>query len=604
LCLGYPFLQEAKIVAVSDELFKYMVFEDQIIPVPHSPAELSGWSRKSERIEEHYSNRMGIVTGPVQLLFHVEMLKGMLKTEEGAIIKEYGSIPGVETDYAAQTIVWNVVSEDQRFLERAPLPIEEEFPEGSRAFFLGEFNYGRPLEVVGHAGGRTDIWVSTMVTTMPTYRGNQTVLISRQQGKEPGFAKQFIRRAELSTPYTPSYLVARKLGLNTLVLSKITASFQVHVGDQRVNLGLNLKFESKKMKVLGYSRKTQGGWEFSNKAIALIKDYKKSFPQFFNALMRNPQGDLYKDTDFFDPRESKQKINEIKDWLKTIDSKGFEKVPLEAMQLDGDVVMQIEQAMDAHNGGPQVPMRVKNVPRRALLKPVDAEHQLAHQRFALGDRVVYVQDTGKVPIALRGTVIGLTRTARVTLLDVVWDLTFMSGTTLGGRCSPFRGMTVPVSSTLNLTDRQLIASTVASARFKPAPPPAPLTSSYADATMGPASSSPSPQPTNGFRGGRGGGRGRSSYDQPQQQPGRGSFVQRDSFMLSRRSGPPGAPMILPRGGAQGAHRSQRASNGQQATNAPQYQAVPPPPAILQRGRGGARAGRGFRGRFATAGERQ
>jgi 5'-3' exoribonuclease 1 len=117
------------------------------------------------------------------------MLKGMRKTEAGAIVKEYGQIPGVETDYAAQTIVWNVVSEDQRLLERAPRPIEEEFPEGCRAFFPGEYNYGRPLEVISHADGRTDVWLSTMVTTIPTYRDDQSVLIPRQQGKVPEFAQ-------------------------------------------------------------------------------------------------------------------------------------------------------------------------------------------------------------------------------------------------------------------------------------------------------------------------------------------------------------------------------------------------------------------------------
>ncbi len=86
------------------------------------------------------------------------------------------------------------------------------------------------------------------------------------------------------------------------------------------------------------------------------------------------------------------------------------------------------------------------MPRSALLKPSDAEQRLGHQMFALGDRVVYVQDSGKVPIAVRGTVIGVSRTATTKLLDVVFDTTFMSGTTLGERCPPFRGQTVPASS--------------------------------------------------------------------------------------------------------------------------------------------------------------
>ena len=305
----------------------------QLIPIPHGPSELSNWRRKAERIENHYSKRMGIVTGPVEVLVHVDMLKGMRRTDDGATVKEYDQIPGVEADYAAQTIVWNVVSEDQRFLERGPMSIQEEFPEGTRAFFLGEFNYGRPLEVIRHRDNCADVWISTLVYPKPSppTAGGQGGLIAQQTGKEPDFARQFIQEAERSTPYTASYRLARNLGLNPLVLSKITSSFQVLVGDQRVNLGLNLKFEAKKQKVLGYSRKNEGGWEFSNKAVELIREYMTKFPQFFQGIMRNPHGDIYHDTDFFDPSEAKQKMDEIKTWLKRIDSKGFEKVPLEAM---------------------------------------------------------------------------------------------------------------------------------------------------------------------------------------------------------------------------------------------------------------------------------
>lgn len=45
---------------------------------------------------------------------------------------------------------------------------------------------------------------------------------------------------------------------------------------QKTNLGLSLKFEAKGMKVLDYSQKSANGrgWEYSDKAIHLIHDYK------------------------------------------------------------------------------------------------------------------------------------------------------------------------------------------------------------------------------------------------------------------------------------------------------------------------------------------
>ncbi|KAG0134461.1 XRN 5'-3' exonuclease N-terminus-domain-containing protein [Tuber indicum] len=487
--VGYPFLQEGRVSAVSDELFRYHRIENgQVIPVPHSPIELGTWRRKAERMENTYSKKMGIVIGAVEVILHVDILKGLKRTDEGAMVKEYAQVPGIETDYAAQTVVEEVASEDQRFLEKSAIPIAEEFPEGSRAFFLGEFNYGRPLEVVRHDTDRVDIWIATM------------------KAKEPDFGRDIVIRAEQSTRYTPSYAVARILKLNPLVLSRITSSFTVVVDDNRLNLGLNLKFEAKKLKVLGYSRRGDNGWEFSQKAVDLVQEYIAKFPQFFQGIQRNPQGDLYSDTDFFDPSESKAKIKEIQDWLKSVQSRSFEKVPLEAQQLDGGAVGEIEAAANQYMQELEgsKPRRIRSVPRKALLKPSDAEHRLHNQWFSLGDRVVYVQDSGKVPIATRGTVVGLTRTTRQTLLDVVFDLAFMSGTTLSDRCSPFRGMTVPVSSVLNLTNRQLIVESKASELAKP--PPTNATPNWHTSTSTP------PQLTGGFslavmgsgRGGRGG----------------------------------------------------------------------------------------------------
>ncbi|KAL9100965.1 MAG: hypothetical protein Q9163_003729 [Psora crenata] len=498
--VGYPFLSEAKVVRVSDELFNYLLPDNGIGPpmvVPHGPDEVDMWRKKAERIESIYSKRFGIIIGEIETLLHVNTLKGLKKTDDGATVKEYAEIPGIETDYASQMVVEEVANEDQRFVEKAALPVRDEFPIGSRAFFLGDFNYGRPLEVVAHTDNKVDIWVSTVAARVPE------------------FGREIALDADRHTPYSPSFAVAKVLGLNALVLSKITSSFQVMVDDNRVNLGLNLKFEAKKLKVLGYSRRGASGWEFSEKAIELIRLYMVKFPEFIAGIQRNTHSAVYNATDFYPASEAKAKIKGIQAWLKEVESKSFEKVPLDAEQLDSNIVHRIEQAandafqLDPPGKGQN--MKIKGAPRNALLKPSDAEQRLSHQRFSLGDRVVYVQDSGRVPIATRGTIVGKTRTSRTTLLDVLFDATFMSGTSLEGRCSPFRGSTVPLHTVLNLTDKQLIAGSRADenrrsqtqvrpltvpgynapvgpnmgGQFIPAPSPAPLRGSYRNALGSP-----------------------------------------------------------------------------------------------------------------------
>ena len=49
----------------------------------------------------------------VGVVLHVNIFKGLKSPDEGAMIKEYAQAPGVETNYAAQTIVKEVVSKDR-----------------------------------------------------------------------------------------------------------------------------------------------------------------------------------------------------------------------------------------------------------------------------------------------------------------------------------------------------------------------------------------------------------------------------------------------------------------------------------------------------------
>ncbi|KAI7297093.1 hypothetical protein KC315_g18612, partial [Hortaea werneckii] len=447
--VGYPFLQEGKVVSVSDEMCTYRLANSNapavaqnIMQVPHEGQQLSDWRKKAGRIETFYTKRLGMNIGTVESLVQVEMLVGLRKLESGATMKEYAPVPGLEPDYATQTIVDHVISEDQRFIEKEAVPIEVEFPPGTRAFFLGDMAYGRPLEVTGHRDEKAEVWVSML------------------QNKEPDFGRDIAMTAERETPYRPSYAVAKMLNLHPLVLSKLTSAFNVQSSGLKLNLGLNLKFEAKKQKVLGYSRKNNSGWEYSQKAINLLLEYMTRFPEFIAKIESNPTGDGWTDTDFYpDSNEAKARTKEIGQWLKTVETKSFEKVPLDAEQLDGDVVKKIEAAADANAArSSQVQgKKIASVPRMALLKPSEATQQTGNQKFRIGDRVVYVLDSGRVPIAMRGTVVGVTRTTKTTLLDTVFDSTFMSGSTLDGRCSPFRGSTVPGEAVLNVTNRQVVA---------------------------------------------------------------------------------------------------------------------------------------------------
>ena len=578
--VGYPFLTEGMVVSVSDEMFVYSLADASrpavganVVQRPHAPKGITEWRNKAQHIEGNYSRRLGMVIGTVESLVQVEMLVGLRKTELGATIKQYAPISGMEPDYATQTVVDRVLSEDARFLEKEAVPIAEDFPLGTRAFFLGEMAYGRPLEVTGYADDKADAWVSVLA------------------GREPEFGHEIARHAEQMDPYMPSFQLARMLRLHPLVLSKLTSAFSVTSSGLRLNLGLNLKFESKKQKVLGYSRKGQTGWEYSQRAVDLLVAYMTRFPEFVAQIGANPTGDGWEDTTFYpDPQEAREKMKEIGAWLRTVETEDLERVPLEAEQLGGDVVQAIERAADQLMAtGPEMQgRRIAGSPRSALLKPSEAELRTGGQRFRLGDRVVYLLDSGRVPIALRGTTVGITRTARQILLDVVFDVTFLSGTTLGGRCSAFRGSTVPASAVLNLSDKQLVAASSASRARQPLPRvAAPL---HTARMAGPSAMVPGPYGMPGvaqlqsmpaparLQSGYSTAAARSLPMHPRGRGGFGGAVNRQGFTI--------VDWTNPTAGVQ----TQR-QGFQPAT----YRNVPPPPILDASGRGGGR-GRGGRGR--------
>lgn len=78
--IGWPFLQEGKVTAVSDSSFKYKKIlgaSGKIVSSPHPLRGISQWKLKSNNIESYYSKQCGVITGTVSVLVHVLPLKGL-----------------------------------------------------------------------------------------------------------------------------------------------------------------------------------------------------------------------------------------------------------------------------------------------------------------------------------------------------------------------------------------------------------------------------------------------------------------------------------------------------------------------------------------------
>ncbi|KAI9330895.1 XRN 5'-3' exonuclease N-terminus-domain-containing protein [Zopfochytrium polystomum] len=468
--VAWPFLIEAYVTSLADEMMVYTESAGATVSgarrVQTTPQTESGQDQfynTIERVEGVYSKRWGVITGPVDTVVGVRLLKGLQLSDDGSLKKDFGN--DAESFFALQAIVEGDEYEDPRYEEKPPPPLEEEFPIGSQVFFLGPVNYGSLGEITGYSNDNLHV---KLLDPMDA-----------ETSAKFAFTRDIALSCERFDRYTSSYQVAKMLGISTIVLSKLTSSLLMSSkkADQKINIGLNLKFDGKSKKVLGYTRKTAAGWEYSTKAVSLVQDYKNKFPEVFAGLQRKIKADYCEETDFFSPEVAHQRMADLKEWLKTVGTKDFDRVSLDTRAITKDYVKQIEDSVDLLLKGvvPNKTRVVKNVPRQAVLKPSHAKHRLTTQTFELGERVVCVLDAGVVPLAAFGTVIAIDGRT----VDVVFDKKFMSGTSLEGRCSESRGMSVYKETLLNLSNIQPLSGRRQGAPAKAVPnriPGAPLSS--------------------------------------------------------------------------------------------------------------------------------
>lgn len=117
-------------------------------------------------------------------------------------------------------------------------------------------------------------------------------------------------------------VVAKKIKYPPAVVSRVTSSIHVDAGKEKFDLGLNLKFNGKGLKVPGYTRKRvlDSAWEISQKGLDLIQEFSMAFPELFECLKRQNSKVAYSFNDIFpDLKDKKEKAMKkchiIRKWI-------------------------------------------------------------------------------------------------------------------------------------------------------------------------------------------------------------------------------------------------------------------------------------------------
>lgn len=405
----YPFLQEALVTSV--------------IAPSHGDKQL----QQCQRFYDTHGIRIGATTKVV----HYKPLRGLKRLHDGSWVKDWGLDEEVTP---LQLIVEDVYDEDDRFKERAALPVEQEFPKGSQVLLLLPKGFGSPALVTEAGNGKVS--VESLQLKYPESKIGLAMA-----------AKDYER-----LPYFTIAKVGHELGISPLAVSQLTSRWLWMFEGNKVDLGICLKKVNLNLKALGYTRLGRRGWELSSRAVALLTAYLRNFGSVLTSLLDiKSHGKIPEIPDKFS-----ESISAMRKWVKE-ETSHLAFVPISTQQLSQEAVAEIEKWATDQSDRKLLASKVaiKSLPPQAVLAPGSAHHLLRRQRFRLGDRVVSAINYGNVPLYSRGTVVGINETAQNTTLDVVFDTEFEAGSFLDKRVTTKRGLTVNAGSLVNLTLRQL-----------------------------------------------------------------------------------------------------------------------------------------------------
>ncbi|XP_071398798.1 5'-3' exoribonuclease 1-like, partial [Centroberyx affinis] len=451
--------QVSRIIAVSDGETKFSLEEpagvqklyDRSSPPPTkvtylSDKEQKDWVKDVQGTTEHYVKRKGIMVNETAVVLYGQLLSGRkyVPKANGVVLLEKQWAKQV-LPFAYQTIVKDIKAFDSSLTRFKTL--EELFPPATTVFMVGNPYYGAMGEVQESSDvikeGRVRV-----VFNVP-YEPQLEALIQNQH--------------KYCVKYSPGYILASRLGTTGYLVSRFSGSIFIGrgskrnpCGEQKANVGLNLKFNKKNEEVPGYTKRTEKEWLYSVAVEELLAEYLDRFSEVFEAVSRNSHDDVFYEDDIW-PREDQngaEKVSEITSWLKSHPVSSISRASCDLQVLDTAIVEKIEEAVEKTKVKKATKKVRVTVKPHLLFRPLEQQQGVVpdpEADYHLFDRVVNIRESFSVPLGLRGTVIGIKgaeREAEV-LYEVVFDEEFAGGLTI--RCTTGRGYRLPPSALINLS---------------------------------------------------------------------------------------------------------------------------------------------------------
>ncbi|XP_018411120.1 PREDICTED: 5'-3' exoribonuclease 1 [Nanorana parkeri] len=457
--VNWPHLEEARVVAVSDGEVRFYLEEPpgaqklytglSVPPIKLvyvADKERNIWVKDVQGISEQYQRRKGVIINDTSVLLYAQLLTGRRYqiTQNGEVYLEKQWSKQV-LPFVYQAVVKDITTFESGFSHFKTLG--ELFSPGSTVFMLGIPYYG----CMGEVQDSSDVLSENRVRVLFTIPC------------EPQLDALIQNQHKFSVKYNPGYVLASRLGVNGYLVSRITGSIFIgrgskrnQHGEQKANVGLNLKFNKKNEEVPGYTKKVGTEWTYSSAVEQLLGEYIERYPELFTHISKNSQDDVFYEDDIWPGEDvnGAERVQEIVSWLKAHPVSMLSRSSCDLQILDSAIVVKIEEEVancKTKKSNKKVRVTVKP---HLLFRPLEQQHGVVPDRdaeFLLFDRVVNVRESFSVPVGLRGTVIGIQGAERDAdvLLEVLFDEEFPGGLTI--RCSQSRGYRMPPSALINLS---------------------------------------------------------------------------------------------------------------------------------------------------------
>uniref|UniRef100_A0A8C6VPI3 5'-3' exoribonuclease 1 n=1 Tax=Nothobranchius furzeri TaxID=105023 RepID=A0A8C6VPI3_NOTFU len=414
--VNWPHLEEARIIAVSDGETRFaleepsgvqQVYDRSCSPPPSKVSHLSDkeqkeWVKDVQGITEHFVKRKGIVVNNTEVLLYGQMMTGR------KYVPKANGVVELEKQWAKQVLPFayqTVVKDIKAFYSSLTCfrSLAEFFPPTTPVFMVGTPYYGSMGEVQDSQDVIKD--------------GRIRVVFSVPH--EPQLEHLIQNQHKYSVKYSPGYYLASRLGISSYLVSRFSGSIFIGrgskknpCGEQRANVGLNLKFNKKNEEVPGYTKRTEKEWLYSASVQELLAEYLEKFSEVFDAVSRNSHDDVFYEDDIWpgEDENGAEKVAEITSWLKGHPVSSISRASCDLQVLDAAIVEKIEEAVERSKVKKSTKKVRVTVKPHLLFRPLEQQLGVVpdpEAEYRLFDRVINIRESFTVPLGLRGTIIGI-----------------------------------------------------------------------------------------------------------------------------------------------------------------------------------------------------